>query len=519
MEDLDQQLKHRDYKLYSTKAEFRSEFLKTFSSGPKIDPLSRRIAEIITQRELEVLGIKPTESVSKKYFQLPVKALKPIGFTEITQKFEEIKQEEVKKPEIQITVSELEKPKKQFLVMSPADLNSVHDQACNKEQNRKQTQEMISNLENLEAFKEELHRDYPELGLNNSGDGSSFHTNELNELEEACKDLNSEKSEKKNVVKENLKDSGETFPNLTDIVSPVRTEPNETQKTSEHEINKPAQLSPRPSNQLHGQTKSLSISLNRPSEQKELADPSSISRKFEFTPSNSKFLSLQNDLPTKDFQNLHNSYMKASFLHSPQDSISSHVPRCHVNLTTCKTTPIYFNLRVKKDFKVLQDTGIGQADTLRYLILTEKPATPIPEATDTYSKNLKWLHQKTERVKRLRESLDLSELKKCTFHPFTPRRRHDTIDLGHKSFTPRSSIDLKSVSISSIKTKRTSQTIQTKQTTQTTQPKQSKQINLISYVGLSPALTQVGYSEGCNVSKMIEKSLPMVDYKKVNDLD
>ena len=500
MEDLGHQLKHRDYKLYSTKAEFRSEFLKNFSSAPTIDPLSRRIADIITQRELEVLGIKVNGPVTKKYFQLPVKAVKPAGFPENTQKVEDPKQEEPQKPEIQITVTELEKPIKQFLILSPQDLSSVHDQASSKEQNRKQTQEMISNLENLEAFKEELHRDYPELGLNNSGDGSSFHTNELNELEEACKDLNSEKSEKKQGVKENLKDSGEIFPNLTEIMSPVRTEPNETPKISERSL-KPTQISSKsskPSKKLHGQTKSLSISLNRHSELKQAPERNSISRKFEATPSSSKFLSIQSDLPTKDFLNLHNSYMRASFLHSPQDSISSHVPRCHIDLTTCKTTPIYSNLRIKKDFKIKQDNGIGQADTLRYLILSEKPALAAPEATDTYSKNIKWLRQKTERVQRLRESLDLSELKKCTFQPFTPKAKHESFDLGSISFTPRSSIDLKNVSLSSIKAKPT---------------------NLISYVGLSPAISKVSYSEGCDVNKMIVKARPMVDYKKINDLD
>lgn len=498
MEELGYQLKHRDHKLYSSKAEFYSESLKSFCSTPKIDPLSRRIAEIITQRELEVLGIKPTETTSRKYFQLPARTVKPIVFPPIPRKVEEFKQEEPPKPEIQITVTELEKPKKQFLILSPVDLNPVHEQVCKKEENRRQTEEMITNLENLEAFKEELHRDYPELGLNNSMDGSSFHTNELKELEEACKDSYSEKFEQKNMVKENFKENKEIFPNLTEIVSPVRTEPNETNKVSENDLNQAPQESSKPSIAIHSQTKSLSIIVHRPPELKEIPEPSVISKKFEATPSNSKFLSLHSDLPTKDFLNLHNSYMKASFLHSPQDSISSHVPRCHVDLSTCKTTPIYFNVRIGKECKVKLENGIGQADTLRYLILNEKPAVPKPEAKDTYSKNMKWLRQKTERARKMRESLDLSELEKCTFHPFTPKRRHETFDFGNISFTPRSSVDLKNISLSSIKT---------------------KPANLVNYVGLSPAMTRIGYSEGCNVSKMIEKARPMVDYKKINSLD
>lgn len=470
------QIKDREIKLYSSKADIHSEFMKNHTASPYIDPLSRKIADLITKRELEVLGIKPTESHSKKFFTIPPKQEIPLILP--TQPKPEI-ENKPNKPEIKITVSTPLYPMSP--VLNPADIQVIDDQAKLLEYKRQKTQESLVNLETLKAFKEELNRDYPELGLNNSAEGSSFHTNELNELEEACKEFCSEKSEIKG------KEQCEGFLNLTEIASRVKTEPQENEKKIDEK-------------NLKSEIKEFdNFRVNI--EANQIKSPNFLSNKVELTPGQSKFLSVHSELPTKDFFNLQNSFVKASFLHSLQEPVKTSVPRVHVDLLTCKATPIYFNMQVGKDAKVKMENGIGPVDSLRYLILNETQSPEKIEVNDTYSKNMSWLNKKNEKAKRMRESLDLREMEKCTFNPFGKKSRKKKISNFFESkfisFTPRASVDFKDTSFSSIKSR----------------PK-----NLISYVGLSPSLSKIGYREGCDMGKMIEKALPLVDYKKINSL-
>ena len=483
MATLNHQIKDRELKLYSSKADIHLEYMKDHTASPYIDPVSRKIADLITRRELEVLGIKPTESHSKKFFKIPPKVEKPLVLQ--TPPEPEFQNKPVK-PDFKITVSSSTPLNAIFPVFNPTDLKVLDDQAKLLEYKRKKTQESLVNLETLKAFKDELHRDYPELGLNNSAEGSSFHTNELNELEEACKEFCSEKSEIKG------KEQCEGFSNLTEIASRVKTEPQEYEKKTE-EIQEKA---------FKDEVKEFE-NFRLGSEENDIKSPTFLRSKMELSPGQSKFLSVHSELPTKDFYNLQNSFAKASFLHCLQEPVKTSVPRVHVDLLTCKTTPIYFNMQVGKDAKVKMENGIGPVDSLRFLILNETQSPEKIEPSDTYSKNMSWLTKKNERAKRMRESLDMREMEKCTFHPFgkkkTKKRKRVSNFFESKfiSFTPKASVDLRDTSFSSIK---------------------STPRNLVTYVGLSPALSKIGYREGCDIGKMIEKALPLVDYKKINSL-
>lgn len=484
MASLNSQLKERENKLYTTKADFHLEYMKNHTAVPFIDPLSRRIADLITKRELEVLGIKPSESHTRKFFTIPEKQEKSLIIPPAP---EPVHQKVPSKAEIKITVTKSIPTCPLSPFPNPPDLKATDDQALQQESNRKQTQEMIVNLETLNAFKEELHRDYPELGLNNSGEGSSFHTNELKELEEACKELCSEKSENK------LKENCEGFSNLTEIQSRVKTEPPEEDKKNEGNL----ESGPKSDSEGLGQFKL------RP-EARENKSCNLFKNNSELTPGQSKFLSVQNDLPTNDFFNLQSSFVKASFLHSLQESVKQSVPRVHVDLLSCKATPIYFNTHVPSDSKVIMDNGIGPADSLRFLILNETHSPEKPEPKDTYSKNLVWMKKKNDRAKKMRESLDLKEMAKCTFYPFGKKKKRrgkkKMFESQFISLTPRVSVDLKD----------------SKDFTFSTVKPLKK--NVVTYVGLSPACTKIGYKEGCDVEKVIEKAVPLVDYKKVNSL-
>lgn len=489
MASLNSQLKERENKLYTSKADFHLEYMKNHSASPYIDPLSRRIADQITKHELQVLGIKPIESHSKKFFTIPEKPEKSLIIPPAP---EPVHQKMPSKGEIKITVSKPNPTCPTYpasSVLNPNDLKIIEEQTIQQEFKRKETQDMIVNLETLNAFKEELNRDYPELGLNNSGDGSSFHTNELKELEEACKELCSEKSENK------LKENCEGFSNLTEIPSRVKTEPQEDEKKDGKNLGKVQKTEKEP--QILSQFKLKT-------EAKVANSCDFFKNKPELTPGHSKFLSIQNDLPTNDFLNLQNSFAKASFLHSFQESVKQSVPRVHVDLLSCKATPIYFNMQVPKDSKVITDNGIGPADSLRYLILNETQSPTKPELNDTYSKNVAWMKKKNERAKKMRESLDLKEMEKCTFYPFGKKKKRKfkrkMFESQFISLTPRVSVDLKDskdFTFSTIKPKKK---------------------DIVTYVGLSPACTKIGYKEGCDVEKVIEKAVPLVDYKKINSL-
>lgn len=582
------QWKEREVKVYSQKAEVHVKEMKEVTSMPKIDPLSRKVAEIVTRRELEMLGIPIVESSSKKPLitQRSSRIIKP-GIKQISADFtakdvvrdeiqgkdhqvnpirkEEINtithqrqkhktknfsdiptdqsenthsQEPYKKIILNDLAPQIEKPKAPKtpkITICPTDLGKIIETVEKIQENRKIHEEMLNNVEHLKAFREELHRDYPELGLDNSVVGSSFHTNELNELEEACKDMTPDQMDMKSpqskesedqkfnmfpinqMTQENLetedekkidflqelkKINMEELSNMSECGSSSCIEkPSDKKDTINLEINVPVLTENIPSDHT-----------KQTSEQRESATLS-IKSKAIRTPtySGSKFQSIySHEAPSKEFASLYSSYYKSSFLHLPQELIPSTVPRCHINLATCKSSPIFQSVRVGRHSRIKCDNGIALADSLRRELLKPPKALPDKEPKNFYEKNLVWLNKKDEKTKKIRESLTEREIKDCTFEPFVSknpvRKAQKSMDYKPVTGKSKSSLDLKDMEMKS----------HTRMLTELT-PRGLDNITI--YSALSPTGSKVGFSEGCAVGRLLEKSKPMVNYRSVNFLN
>lgn len=472
------QLKLKAEKLYNSKAENHFKSLKEVTSVPKIDPLSRKIAEIVTRKELEVLGIKTTEgSIKKPYYSASLleTTQKAIANNPVPNlpKGMPIQLTPEPKPEIKLLSSVLSpiivNPKKGSELVQPLDPNNP-DQPVEKIQ---KSEEMLNNLEHLNAFKEELHRDYPELGLNNSGEGSSFHTNELNELEEACKDLAVEKpaSCPAILVMKNEERVSEFASNMTEYGS-LRA----------NELN---------------QAKAPSLSSSKqPESRDEKSNLMKMSRnKSDGCIVHSKQFSISSEY--KDFVGLQQSYFKASFLHSVQEPVEKAVPRCHIDLLTTKASPIYFNVRVSKDAKVKNPNGIGPADCLRKLLLKPPPVESITDRGDIYSRSAKWVTDRKEKTMRLRELKNSESMQNSTFDPsYKKNERTGSLSSNSNSFN---------LSQPSISASNSSHSYKTGK-------------NTLKYLGLSPAVTEIRHVKGVDREKFREKAKPLVNYRQVNFL-
>jgi hypothetical protein len=495
------QLKQRADKLYCSRVESQWESLKEVSSVPKIDKLSRKVAELVTQKELEVLGIKPSESPSKKplysisNLETPLKSTKKTGL----QPSQDIPRQSTPemKSEVKVVVSSLNPLGKAELLntaeVPASSLEEPKDQqqdpSLKPEESGEKAQEspekhveMLNNLEHIEAFKEELHRDYPELGLNNSVEGSSFHTNELHELEEACKEMNAEKSDARlaghskglHPSKEE-KQELEKLSNMTDHGS---------LKVNDPQLLRVPSLSSSKDLDVRGQGFTDSTKNDR-------SHPFHRNRSDGFI-GHSKTFSLTSE--NKDF-NLQNSYLKASFLHSVQENVSKAVPRCHVNLATNKVSPIYFNVRVAKDSRVKNPNGLGPADCLRKLLLKNDEVTPVDDSSDIYARTSRWLKNREDKRKKIKEDQISLDLQNCTFDPFYKKKHARTNSEPFIKF----SVSLTKYSVS--------------ETLNMEKPK-----NTLKYEGLSPADSLVRYEKGVDREKFRDKAKPMVNYRQINHL-
>ncbi|OMJ75064.1 hypothetical protein SteCoe_25873 [Stentor coeruleus] len=562
------QWKHRENKLFSQKAEVHINEMKKVTSVPKIDPLSRKVAELVTRRELEMLGIPITESINKKDLTTPrspriakpgtklpsadfgSKDLSPIDSpTKNPQKphhrsqvsSELIIDTSKPEPHKKIILSELlnQNPGPQGLsIINPTGQTDIvinQDFIEKPQENQLKQEDVINNAEHMKAFREELHKDYPELGLDNSAVGSSFHTNELNELEEACKQMTPENIEK---TPKSKNDEGKFEMPIVREVTQEITETDEKKMDLLQDQKK--NNMDKPSNQLeHGnfegndkvldkKTPMLNLDLSPQVEDKpqglthgkkisEVKDTGTVSCKSKTDRSllhtGSKFQSTYSlhEGPSKDFANMQNSYYKASFLHSPQEPVPCTVPRCHINLSTCKSSPLYQNIRVGKESKVKCDNGIALVDSLRRLFL-KPPETVVPESQpkDFYEKNLAWIDKKNKKTEVIRDCLTEREVQDCTFDPFIAkhpeRKALKSMDLRSVHSKSKSSFDIRDLEVSKTHSRAP------------TEVNSRILENIILYSALSPADTKVGYYEGCAVDRLLEKSKPMVNYKSINFL-
>ena len=585
MESIVHQIKDRETKLYTNKAEVHATAMKDHTSIPRIDTVSRKIADEMTKREIEKLGLKTKDRLGKsRLYQVPSsKKLKEAhkslcsrpgesralaqGDCKADKLSQVSKRAKETKLEIIVTNDEsgnLVESNAKSLIVRPEDLATVQELISVKQLKRKKTLESLDHLNLMNAFREELHKDYPELGFDLSCEGSSFRTDELEDIEshshEVMKEklelqvspvpyLNTEESSRgaggtvqgeemkvlENGNSAGLRDGGVEM--REGVIFPCELE-EEVVHGKQNEVacdgvsgkcmtnikkkkeagtckimNKSLEKVKSQNSEIL--VKGLQSKANVQIEIPEIADKgkqkgkrsikpmeieeslSAISSRtrFECSPTHSKLISLLTEQATIKTSNV--SFAKASFLHSPQDSVKISVPRCHLSLSDCKSTPVYYNIRLPQESKVKTLNGIGSVDSLRRLLLTDQPRPNSSSPKDQYTKSLQWSSQKEEKLKELRKSMDLQEQQKCKFSPFPHQKRSETQTFESKSsiFSPKSALQSQA---SLLKL--------------TSKPSDS----LSSYNCLSPVNSQVRYFEGCNMEKMLKHSKPMVSYKQVN---
>lgn len=540
---MSQQWKDRDNKVFSQKAEVKAKEKKELTGTPKIDPLSRKIAEIVTQQELAALGIEPKESAPKKpTFSIPkstpsrespqkpsphsnnqnIPKQSPKRQRESPTKLQDklIDEPEPNPGPIILDPSKPEDQQKSNLL--PQGHNEIphlivtKDPESTKENkdniNKSEHEEMLNNVEHLQAFQEELQREYPELGLNNSVEGSSFRTDELDELEEACKDLdsqhkhaenplvNAEKKEettagnieKKEEGKEGNKDVGKKeqdmlsnntdYGGLPDNIEVVTKEQVEKQRTGSEKNNADREKS------LKNDKKELVG--------KNMRDPNR-SKTEGNSPSKGQNRQSSRERVANEFKNLQAASAKAQFLHLHEEKILKNTPRCHINLTNCKTSPIYFSIRVPSDSKVKVESGIGSAGSLRRILLRQF-LDEGQDSKDFYTKSAEWLQNRNNKIQEIRDQNKDKDLEECTFDPYF--EKHENIKKNTYSFEYKATV---------------SPLIQNSEKSLVAyKPRISE--NIIKYEALSPTDYLVRYSEGVNLDRIMQVGKPMVSYRSIN---
>ncbi|OMJ94960.1 hypothetical protein SteCoe_1822 [Stentor coeruleus] len=558
---MSQQWKDRDSKVFSQKAEVKAKEMKEFTGSPRIDPLSRKIAEIVTQQEIAALGIttkeptpkKPTFSIPKAIpvqeapdKKLPVqtdksKAVKnfadsptksPGGITDEPEPNPAPLLTEQSKPDDQENLSNEHRGHSSIphvIVISDPEIQK-------EEKKRDDQEEMLHNVEHLQAFQEELQREYPELGLNNDIEGSSFHTNELDELEEACKDLDDEHDKakgagetgnhevvqgevgnheagqgdnavnEKNIKKEEVKGEGELGKDLlnreVDMLSNKTEYDGSPTLENQHFGDKTIEKQEKNANEKNIVAREKSLK----SEKNEARDPAAEKESLtspqrrtlnQITHTKSQPIMKVKSPKAKEFVNLHNASTKAEFLHGHVENIQKATPRCHINLNNCKSSPIYFSLRVPPDSKVKCESGIGSADSLRRILLRQfLDEDTVPK--DFYTKNIEWAQDKEQRLQRIREENKDKDIEGCTFDPYFDK--HDSARRKIYSFEYRAAVSPNAKNYDRI--------------SEPLSPRVQK--NIVKYESLSPTDYYVRYREGVNIERMFQIGKPMVPYRSIN---
>ena len=486
---------------------------------PSINPLSRKVAELVTRREMESLGMLPRES-SPKVLRPPhtrhafSNEPEPRKHNTHKSSLKEIpkldENSSISKKNASNTGSELSAAMNS-LPTAPETATRLHpdlhiiisDQELSETQKseierKNSCEELIEHAENIKAFQDELHREYPELGLNNSIEGSSFHTNELNELEEACNGMSSDKAPAAETlhVQENNNNNKDKDIEKLSICSVYGESVAEEKKFSRLVENVETQKI----FQTHGSVELAGTSHEKFMENTEASRSIAgmISKsKLEGSITKSKFNSQSLiEFPSKDFSNMQNSFMRASFLHSQQEVVPRSVPRCHINLLNCVSSPLFYSVKVNPDSKVKCENGLGQADSLRKFLLDQKDPEAPRARKDFYSKNLDWLQKKDSRVDRLRENKKQKEALNYTFDPFYQKHQSNK--------HCRSSFDFQPSILSQQLTPRAQEFV----------PKIPE--NTLQYNSLTPATSRIGFHAGCSINQLLEKAKPMVSYRSVN---
>ena len=494
-QDHKQQLRDREDKVFNHKAEVKAKEMKELTGSPRIDPLSRKIAEVMTQRELAALGIQPEPPSKKPVYTVPKPRTteKPVTKKEKIEAFQtvpEVKLEEPeptpvpeyqdskeKTPEPDIPATENNEKVPIITVDKPEELSEKKD-------------DMLNNIEHIQAFQAELQREYPELVLNEDAEGSSFHTNELNELEEACKDLSLEQ-EMKNDAEGAVVNEPENKEGLILKLSEVASN-----QTEYEELNTPVQRkeSFKLSKQSLDRNEENPQSFPSPNKPSDNLYQTITKGRTEATTITSR----SPEILKRASLRLQESASKATLMFSQKQPVSKYTPRCHINLNNCKSSPIFYSFLVPPDAKMKSDQGFASAASLRHLLLKNLPELP-PVPEDIYSKNQAWLRLRDEKLEKIRESEKNKDADECTFDPYYEKHKSQKKKLEKFEYK------------ASIRPDLIKETIESKLDIKV--PK-----NTIIYEALSPAGQELRYAIGFNIDKMLQLGRVMINYQSINSL-
>ncbi|OMJ85998.1 hypothetical protein SteCoe_12566 [Stentor coeruleus] len=537
---MSQQWKDRDNKIFSQKAEVKAKEKKKLTGTPKIDPLSRKIAKIVTQQELAELGIASKDPTLKKpTFSIPKPTLSnespqkpsPQSINHNLPKNSPKKQRETPTKPLNKPIDEPE-PNPGPIILDPS---SSEDQQKSNNSPQKQTEiphfittknsesiknnivksdheEILDNFEHLQVSQEELKREYPELGLKNTVEESDFCNNELHDQEGVFKDLdnqykcnekplnNLDKKEEvifgNEEIKEENKEGNQDVGKKEQDILLNNMEYNSSPDNLSLVIKEQVEKQMTGSEKNHGDKE-----INLENDKKELEVKNDRESNRSRTEGNSLNKG-QNIQGSKEgvvdkFKNLKGESAKAQFLHLHEEKILKNTPRCHINLTNCRTSPIYFSVRVPSDSKVKVESGIGSAGSLRKILLRQF-LDESQNSKDFYTKSLEWLQNRDEKIKEIRDQNKDKDLEECTFDPYF--EKHENIRRNTYSFEYKATI---------------SPLIQnSEKMSEPYNPRISE--NIIKYEALSPTDYLVKYPEGVNLDRIMQIGKPMVSYRSIN---
>ncbi|CAG9310888.1 unnamed protein product [Blepharisma stoltei] len=230
------------------------------------------------------------------------------------------------------------------------------------------------------------------------------------------------------------------------------------------------------------------------------------------------------NVPSKNFKDLQEAYVRAQTLHCQQQDPQPLSPRCHVNLPSGQASEPYINLRAPANGKVINKMGVSQAETLRRDFLTTEEKKK--ESLDTYKKNIQWAQKLEDKLNEQRWDKQVSEIASCTFKPAVNKTQN-----LRNSFSGNN--EGKGKSYTQIHDQR--KTMQASLENQEAQLKKATSVKNIegsiddlgesqnpftnnkpfTYSSLTPMGAKVKYREGFNVKKFMNTAKPMVSYQQL----
>ncbi|CAG9313114.1 unnamed protein product [Blepharisma stoltei] len=227
-------------------------------------------------------------------------------------------------------------------------------------------------------------------------------------------------------------------------------------------------------------------------------------------------------LPSKEFKDLQETYIRAQTLHCQQQNSQALSPRCHIDLQSGQASEQYINLRAPKNGKVSNTMGVSQAETLRRDFLQTEENSK--EKLDTYMKNIKWVQKREEKLKEQRWDRQVSEITPCTFKPALTKSQslrnsfsgphedkdNNYLDMHYRRKNLQESLEKQEVKLKKAESVRSAEADSVEES-----QVQSLKDKPFTYSALAPMGSRVKYKEGFNVKKFTNTAKPMVSYKRL----